>query len=335
MSTLPPPPGLVDKTSIDSAAPPPGDLQRATTAPPEVGRPQYDPMRLEGTKESMSTAWEVPQSLPYGPSGPAKIETSLGRSQSDTTHDPAWNVNSMSAMPMMDYASMDAGTLYAASVNLLNLAYGNLPMPMVNFDLGTSDPFPVVPPGNWSQAASAIAAAVPAEDVAGFADPPKPKTSAPRDEALQCTRDEDSGLCKIRWLVDASVLTKNQLQVPSPEFSLHLGEEVQFKLILEAKETEGRGGRSFKKANGKGVVLLKCMNPETHSDPRVAFTVSVESPSGHSQRAQPRGPVSHDFSKEGVVCGLPENDAVWHCMKVVDKETQRFAVCLEELPVEG
>lgn len=314
------------------------------------------------------------QLLPYGPSGPAKIGTSLGRrdrrdsGESATTYDSLRNVaadsfeNSMSASPMVDYASagvqpMGPGSLYAASwqlhhgmVNQEDVPFLTIddpsliipplaPLQFTDFvatpDVGTSDPFPVVPPGNWSQAASAIAAAVPTEDVAGSTDPPldSTKTSASRDETLQRRRDEETGLCTIRWLVDASVLTKNMLQVPSPEFSLHLSDEVHFKLILEAMQTAGRGGRSFKKANGKGVVQVKCMNPEKHSDPCVRFTLSVEPPNGEA--AAPRGPVTHDFSKEGVNCSLPTNDAVWDCEKCVDKETQRFAVCLEELPLEG
>jgi hypothetical protein len=137
-------------------------------------------------------------------------------------------------------------------------------------------------------------------------------------------------------------LKSKDTQVVSPAWELSLGSglpELNFKIILRPQATtDGRGGASFKKAKGKGRVLLKCEN-ESESDLKegqltLSYRINISKPSGEGQASieeTPRGPVTHDFAKNAIQ-GLPEDNDVWDFSTVVDEASGKFVVCVEIIP---
>lgn len=102
-----------------------------------------------------------------------------------------------------------------------------------------------------------------------------------------------------------------------------------FRLLLTPKNamstTAGKkGSQGFRKSKGFGVVQLKCeevLGEEMLS--KVEFHISVGQ--------QPlRGPVLHDFSQSGAVCGLSSTGQdLWDFGKEVDLTSRTFSVRLE------
>lgn len=95
--------------------------------------------------------------------------------------------------------------------------------------------------------------------------------------------------------------------------------------------SDEKGGCCFKKARGRGKILVRCLDDVDSAPvkPIVTFRIAVGSGNGAKQAA-PRGPVRHDFS-EHPICGLPEAQQQWDFTKAVDKATHTFVVCLEVL----
>lgn len=94
-------------------------------------------------------------------------------------------------------------------------------------------------------------------------------------------------------------------------------------MLVPKPNPDGKGGASFKKANGVGSVHLKCEAAKG----LVNFFVSISNGRPDFNR-EPRGPVKHNFA-ELSTCGLRKGEEMWDFTKAVDKETQTFAVCLE------
>ncbi|CAK0863151.1 unnamed protein product, partial [Prorocentrum cordatum] len=125
-------------------------------------------------------------------------------------------------------------------------------------------------------------------------------------QTLCARRAAERGPLEVDWVVDARKLRSNDRTAVSPPFELPLFGEAPtaFKLMLCAVSTDdGRGGISFKRSSGRGIVLLKCEGdvPERAAD--VSFTVSLGGPGGPLE-ASPRGPFVHNFAR-CAVGGLP------------------------------
>merc|ERR1740121_2822387 len=131
----------------------------------------------------------------------------------------------------------------------------------------------------------------------GGAGPGGPK----RAMALQRAFSVASSIFRIRWTVDARKLVSTDREHASPSFDLSFGSPVQFKMIMRPKviNTE-KGGCCFKKARGRGKILLRCLSDvESVAKPVVTFRIAVGS-GNPAKQAIPRGPVRHDFSESPV-----------------------------------
>merc|ERR1711994_1081046 len=91
---------------------------------------------------------------------------------------------------------------------------------------------------------------------------------------------ETSQVYRLIWRADARKLKTSDNQSVSPPFELCFTREVQFKLVIQPHvQNGGRGGASFKKANGKGSVLLRCLDEVTPDmNPVLSFRILVGSP---------------------------------------------------------
>jgi len=114
-----------------------------------------------------------------------------------------------------------------------------------------------------------------------------------------------------------------------------------FRMMLLPKVVDERkGGASFKRAKGRGLVQVKC-EENLLADPGSSVLVlrlSVRGgggaePEGPGTREPARGPVRHDFAERGI-CGLPKEEEEWDFGKIVNG-SQTFIVCLEILPPEA
>mmetsp|Transcript_28630 Transcript_28630/g.62291 ORF Transcript_28630/g.62291 Transcript_28630/m.62291 type:complete len:493 (+) Transcript_28630:156-1634(+) len=151
-----------------------------------------------------------------------------------------------------------------------------------------------------------------------------------RPQVLQSAFSVASCIYRVRWTVDARKLVSTDREHVSPAFDLSFAGPVKFKMLMRPKVmSDEKGGQSFKKARGRGKVLLRCVEDldSNAAKPVVTFRIAVGNP--HKQ-AIPRGPVRHDFS-EKPICGLPEEIQQWDFTKAVDKSTHTFVVCLEVL----
>merc|ERR1711988_1682652 len=88
----------------------------------------------------------------------------------------------------------------------------------------------------------------------------------------------------------------------------------------------GRGA-SFKKAKGKGRVLLKCEAQLPQDSPELGFRIGI----GRGDKLQlPRGPVAHDFSEQSMR-GLAKAEEEWDFNSAVD-ESGTFVVSVALAP---
>merc|ERR1712216_153218 len=81
-----------------------------------------------------------------------------------------------------------------------------------------------------------------------------------------------------------------------------------FKLLIHPKVVnDGKGGASFRKAQGIGKIEVKCEGKiEPGESAKMTFRISIGSgKKGDTLKVQPpRGPVTHDFAESGTA-GLP------------------------------
>merc|ERR1719401_3025070 len=62
---------------------------------------------------------------------------------------------------------------------------------------------------------------------------------------------------RVRWTVDARKLKSKDTEAVSPPFCIDETGDIEFKMLLRPRVTaETKGGASFKKARGRGVVEL-------------------------------------------------------------------------------
>mmetsp|Transcript_135758 Transcript_135758/g.378273 ORF Transcript_135758/g.378273 Transcript_135758/m.378273 type:complete len:163 (-) Transcript_135758:148-636(-) len=147
---------------------------------------------------------------------------------------------------------------------------------------------------------------------------------------LQQTLHKAGSLERICWPVDAKKLMSTDKEAVSPMFQLCFSKIVNFKILIRPKVISSvRGGASFKKARGKGVVQLRCLDEVTASvNPIVTFRITVGSGSDPASQEPPRGPIKHDFTKKAI-CGLPPDEEEWDFGRAIDEATHTFVVCLE------
>jgi hypothetical protein len=130
----------------------------------------------------------------------------------------------------------------------------------------------------------------------------------------------------VSWQVDARKLESQDKQAVSPQFVVALpvlGPQ-PFKIALYPKVTsDAKRGASFKKAKGKGRVVLKCEAQLPQGVPAIGFRIGI----GRGEKMQlPRGPVAHNFSEQSM-CGLAKAEEEWDFNAAVD-ESGIFVVSL-------
>jgi hypothetical protein len=134
----------------------------------------------------------------------------------------------------------------------------------------------------------------------------------------------------VAWQVDAKKLDSQDKQAVSPQFVIDLPElgPQPFKIALYPKiVNDGKRGASFKKAKGKGKVVLKCEAQLPQGCPEIGFRIGI----GRGDKLQqPRGPVAHNFSEQSVR-GLAKREEEWDFNVAVD-ESGTFVVSLALAP---
>lgn len=151
--------------------------------------------------------------------------------------------------------------------------------------------------------------------------------------ALELVPGLAPGSLRVNWMAEARKLKGNDRQAVSPKFVVPFdGFTLPFRILIHALATdEGRAGQSFRKANGKGKLELKC---EGRVGVKAMMRYTFEpgkTGDGAGQEARPQGEpdpmeVENDF-KERLICS---DDNVWDFQKYIkpDKPTM-FLVCLD------
>jgi len=87
-----------------------------------------------------------------------------------------------------------------------------------------------------------------------------PELAQPTTSIILKCELTSSGKEIISWSVDGRKLESLCKQMLSPEFKLEVPNigAMPFRLMILAKETKGKGGRSFQKAGGQGRIFVKC-----------------------------------------------------------------------------
>jgi hypothetical protein len=130
------------------------------------------------------------------------------------------------------------------------------------------------------------------------------------------------------WRVYANNFKSNDRVAVSPPFNLW---GAPFRMMLQPKvSSENKGGSSFRKAQGKGSLQLKCES-KVQDSAAARFRFNFVIGSSKKRLEAPRGPISHDFSTGGIV-GLRKGEDEWDFSRSVDNKSDTFVVCLEILP---
>jgi len=157
----------------------------------------------------------------------------------------------------------------------------------------------------------------------------------PRPQVLVC-HAVDGGAHRVRWTVDAKRLRSSDKVAVSPSFSIPFVAG-SFKLMLSPTAVSDRkGGASFKKANGRGQVQLKC-EAGLGEDPggshgklgvRISVGSAWEEVVNSKRWEQSTDCVVHDFADVGVV-SLPRHSEDYNFTQAVDEASQTFTLYLE------
>jgi len=166
--------------------------------------------------------------------------------------------------------------------------------------------------------------------------PPQAPAVAPREGAAAAPSsselrpgvlivNSEGGTSHVHWAVDGRKLFNTDVRVVSSQFLIDIpGEGPQpFKITLVPKLViNNKRGGGFKKAKGKGSVMLKCEAGALQSPSKLSFTLRV----GNGAKLQPpRGPVLNNFSEKSL-CGLPEGQEEWDFRSLVDEESDLLLV---------
>eukprot|EP00930_Biecheleria_cincta_P043600 TRINITY_DN29924_c0_g1_i1.p1 TRINITY_DN29924_c0_g1~~TRINITY_DN29924_c0_g1_i1.p1 ORF type:complete len:559 (-),score=111.05 TRINITY_DN29924_c0_g1_i1:460-2136(-) len=163
-----------------------------------------------------------------------------------------------------------------------------------------------------AKAAPAPPAVAPTE---GDASPPGPEDLIPGNLIHKVSGNNTN---HVFWVIHGSKLFSTDVRIVSTQFMVDIpghGPE-PFKLTLQPKMViNNKRGGGFKKAKGKGFVMLKCEAPVLDDGSGLAFSVRV----GRGSTLQaPRGPVTNNFSEKSL-CGLPDGKDEWDFRSLVDE----------------
>jgi len=163
-----------------------------------------------------------------------------------------------------------------------------------------------------AKAAPAPPAVAPTE---GEASPPRPEELIPGNLIHKVSGNNTN---HVFWVIHGSKLFSTDVRIVSTQFSMDIpghGPE-PFKLTLQPKMViNNKRGGGFKKAKGKGFVMLKCEAPVLDDGSDLAFSVRV----GRGSTLQaPRGPVTNNFAEKSL-CGLPDGQDEWDFRSLVDE----------------
>jgi len=176
-------------------------------------------------------------------------------------------------------------------------------------------PPPPLAPAPFLHLAKAAPAPPLVAPTAGEASPPAPEDLIPGNLIHKVSGD---GTNHVFWVIHGSKLFSTDVRIVSTQFSLNIpghGPE-PFKLALQPKMViNNKRGGGFKKAKGKGFVMLKCEAPVLDEGSDLAFSVRV----GRGSTLQaPRGPVVNNFAEKSL-CGLPDGKDEWDFRSLVDE----------------
>uniref|UniRef100_A0A7S4QZK3 Uncharacterized protein n=1 Tax=Alexandrium monilatum TaxID=311494 RepID=A0A7S4QZK3_9DINO len=174
-------------------------------------------------------------------------------------------------------------------------------------------------------AAAAVAAAAPAAASSSApAAPPQPQSLERGFSA------SGSGVYRVSWTVDARKLSGSERVAVSPPFELSCPTPMTFKMmILPKANSDRRGGASFRKSGGRGIVQVKCeAQTNEFSGGVLTFRIAAGKNLEDAKRKPPRRVVKHNFTKS-LVCALQDEHEEWDFRQMVDEASQTFAVCLE------
>lgn len=153
---------------------------------------------------------------------------------------------------------------------------------------------------------------------------------------LQCDKDGT----EVKWKIHARRVKGTDRSLVSPPFTLP-GSPGVFKLMLLAKATSGKwGGASFKSAQGKGIIYLKCEEPDAAKDQAMTFEISVDGAGGqwqesHGKLPRQRQRFIHNFADKGV-CEVINKDEEWNFWDAAAADNNLFfCVCLKLCSMEG
>lgn len=169
-------------------------------------------------------------------------------------------------------------------------------------------------------------------------EPPQPF----QPQTVRRSRHRMTGATRVCWTVSGKKLRSNDRATVSPPFQVcekHVGlgdapPPLLLKIMITPVEVSTeKGGVSFQKARGNGMIRLKSEEPraELGSYP-ISFMVSVGS-GRPDEWQETRGYATCDFT-DRVVCRFmrSENDEeIWSFADSVNKKTETFIVCLEAM----
>jgi len=102
-------------------------------------------------------------------------------------------------------------------------------------------------------------------------------------------------------------------------------------MILPKANSDRRGGASFRKSGGRGIVQVKCeAQTSEFSGGSLTFRIAAGKNFDDAKRKSSRRAVKHNFTKS-LVCALQEEHEEWDFRQMVDEASQTFVVCLEVL----
>jgi len=313
-------------TSIAFMASSPPDLQREVT---------YD--AFEGVASLARAPWEVTEQQ-VGVALPSVIDMMTSSCDADSeicrselpSVGASWStrddMEEMPTSPVRDTPGNDASVAVAAS-NPPALQRDVTYNAFEGADSLACYPWGVTEQQLWMQVPSGIGM-IPSPTSAHLAMMPQ-QNGAFQPQALSVTQG-DNGISYVRWTVDARKLQNSDRVAVSPYFELFdaiYGALLPYKLMLSPS-----GGASFRKANGKGVIQLKCEAPRSsHAASPLTSWFAVSSGRVEEPKFQEaRGPVTEDLTRSGM-CGLPKDEEVWNFSLSVDKPSKTFVICLAVL----
>eukprot|EP00930_Biecheleria_cincta_P095433 TRINITY_DN87394_c0_g1_i1.p1 TRINITY_DN87394_c0_g1~~TRINITY_DN87394_c0_g1_i1.p1 ORF type:complete len:436 (-),score=66.85 TRINITY_DN87394_c0_g1_i1:22-1329(-) len=152
-----------------------------------------------------------------------------------------------------------------------------------------------------------------------------PATPVDKPPVLQRHQSVSTQLFRFRWNIEEGQLKKSDREKVSPPLEMDVGGvKCSFKLIVKPKEiSESRGGRSFKKAKGKGTIDVICTD-QPDDGINMKFVVAVGK-SGSSSFTDQSTAIDHDFSSRHI-CSVPKE---FDFQAAVDEMLQQFCVSLQ------